>query len=157
MLITAGWPARILELMEDIRIPPTNLVFSIGLSFRVQSSWNFIDCQVEVFINIVLDIISAIYLLSFDIPTILNHGWRNKTIRRSTDVSSTIQAIECWISGNSGRSWFVELYTSHSEDRIYKLLQTKCQETIFQLRVNDLEIPKAMFGMPVQQGIDAFH
>ena len=123
MLITAGCPARILELTRDLQIPPTNLVFSFGLCSRELGSWNFIDCQVEVFINIVLDIISSIYLLSFDIPTILNYGQQNKSIRCSTDVSSTIQATECWISGYRRRSCFVELHSKHKKDRNYELLQ----------------------------------
>ena len=142
MLITAGHPARILELMGYLRIPPTNLVFSFGLCSRLRRSWNFIDCPVEVFINIVLDIISFIYLLSFDIPTIINYGRQNKSIRGSTDVSYTIQATECWISSYRRRSWFVEPHSKHKKDWNYDLLQTSCQKTIFQLRVNDPDIPK---------------
>ena len=48
--------------MGDLRIPPANLVFSFGLLPRLRRSWNFIDCSVDVFIIIVLGIISFIYL-----------------------------------------------------------------------------------------------
>ena len=79
---------------------------------------------------------------SFDKSTIINYDQRNKSIRHSADVSSTIQATKCWISGYSRRSWFVEFHSWNYKDCKNELLQASYQKTIFQLRVNDPDILK---------------
>ena len=108
--LTAGPPLRTLELMGDLRIPPTNLVFFVGsVPVCGARGLQLLLCWCITNYSSWYHILHLPF--SFDKPTIINYDQLNKSIRHSADVSSTIQTTECWISGSSRRSWFVEFHS----------------------------------------------